>query len=94
MSQKTYEYWEAGRGVSARNLPGIIRFLGYDLRPASATFGGRIRAAREAEGLSEEALARQLGLDPGTVGAWARGEVRRPYPRIRRVFERYLASLK
>jgi DNA-binding XRE family transcriptional regulator len=55
--------------------------------------GGRIRVAREATGLSEETLARQLGLDPGTLAAWERDEVRRPYPRIRRIFERWLVSV-
>jgi len=32
-----------------RYLAGILRFLGYDPRPEPATFGGRLRAAREAE---------------------------------------------
>jgi len=40
----------------------------------------------------EKALAGRLGLDHGTVGAWERDEVSRPSPRIRRVFERWLAS--
>ena len=31
-----------------------------------------------------------LGLDPGTVAAWERDEIRRPYPLIRAVFEDYL----
>jgi ribosome-binding protein aMBF1 (putative translation factor) len=60
----------------------------------SPAFGGRIRAAREAEGLSERELARTLGLDPGTVGAWEGDQVSRPYPRIRRLFERYLALVE
>jgi transcriptional regulator with XRE-family HTH domain len=85
--------WEKGRVVpDVRFWPKILRFLGYDPRPEPEGFGGRIRAGREAEGLSEEALARRLGLDPGTVGAWEREEVGRPYPRIRRLFERWLAS--
>jgi hypothetical protein len=41
-----------------------------DPRPEAETFGGRLRAARIAGGLSEEVLTRQLGLDPGTVAAW------------------------
>ena len=83
--------WEKGRAEpELRFLPAILRFLGYDPRPEPETFGGQLRAAREADGLSEEALARQLGLDPGTLAAWERDEVRRPYPRIRRVFEGYL----
>jgi transcriptional regulator with XRE-family HTH domain len=85
--------WEKGRAEpELRFLPAILRYLGYDPRPEPATFGGRIRAAREAAGLSERELARRLGLDPGTLAAWERDEVRRPYPRIRRVFEGWLAS--
>jgi len=91
-SQASLANWEMGhRAPEARFLPGILAFLGYDPRPEPATLGGQLRAAREAEGLSEAALARRLGLDPGTVGVWERDEVRRPYPRIRRVFKRYLA---
>jgi DNA-binding XRE family transcriptional regulator len=87
--------WEKGRAEpELRFLPAILVFLGYDPRPEPATFGGRLRAAREAAGLSEEALARKLGLDPGTVAAWERDEVSRPYPRIRAVLERWLASLR
>jgi hypothetical protein len=72
-----------------RFWPAILCFLGYDPRPEQETFGGQLRAASEAEGLSEEALARQLGLDPGTLAAWKRDEVSRPYQRIRQVFVRY-----
>lgn len=86
--------WEKGRvAPDVRFWPAILAYLGYDPRPEPAGFGGRIRAAREAEGLSERELARKLGLDPGTVDAWERDQVRRPYPRIRRVFERWLASV-
>jgi transcriptional regulator with XRE-family HTH domain len=84
--------WEKGRVTpDVRFWPAILAFLGYDPRPEPAGFGGRISAAREAEGLSEEALACKLGLDPGTVGAWEGDQVRRPYRRIRRRFERWLS---
>jgi transcriptional regulator with XRE-family HTH domain len=87
--------WEKGRvAPDVRFWPAILRYLGYDPRPAPAAFGGRLRAAREAEGLSHRELARRLGLDPGTVAAWERDEIRRPYPRIRRVLERWLASVR
>ena len=92
VSHKTYEYWETSRtrAAAVRHWPAILAFLGYDPRPAADTFGARVRAAREAEGLSERELARQLGLDPATVGAWERDAVRRPFPRIRAIFERYM----
>jgi transcriptional regulator with XRE-family HTH domain len=85
--------WERGRAEpEVRFLPGVLRFLRYDPRPAPRTLGERIRATREAEGLSEEALARRLGLDPGTVAVWEREETGRPYPRIRAVFDEWLAA--
>ncbi len=83
--------WEKGRvAPDVRFWQAILRFLGYDPRPEPKTFGGQLRAAREAEGISEETLARRLGLDPGTLAAWEGDQVRRPYPRIRRIFEGYL----
>ena len=83
--------WEKGRvAPDVRFWPAILAFLGYDPRPEPEGFGGRLKRAREDEGLTERELARQLGLDPSTVSAWERGEVRRPYPRFRRIFERYL----
>jgi len=93
-SKASLTNWEKGHAEpELRFLPAILAFLGYDPRPAPATFGARIRAAREAAGFSERELARRLGLDPGTLAAWERDEIRRPYPRIRRVFERWLSSV-
>jgi transcriptional regulator with XRE-family HTH domain len=93
-SQASLANWEKGhRAPEIRFLPSILAFLGYDPRPEPLTFGGRVRAAREGKGLSEQALARRLGLDPSTVCVWERDAVRRPYPHIRQTFERYLASL-
>lgn len=39
------------------------------------TIGSRIRALRDAKGLSQEALAQQLGVRLNTVGRWERDEV-------------------
>jgi transcriptional regulator with XRE-family HTH domain len=89
----TFFHWEKGRvAPDVRFWPAILRYLGHDPRPEPAAFGGRIRAAREAEGLSERELARRLGLAAGTVAVWERGEMGRAYSRIWWVFERYLAA--
>ena len=90
-NQKTYETWEQGKHEpEVRYWPGIIRFLGYDPNPPPETFGERIRASRRRQGLSREQLAERLGLDQTTVEAWERGAVRRPYPRLVRIFREYV----
>ncbi|SMX38693.1 helix-turn-helix domain-containing protein [Maliponia aquimaris] len=38
--------------------------------PESATFGDRVAAAREAAGMSQEELARRLGIKLKTLQAW------------------------
>ncbi len=81
-------------GARARWLPAIIRYLGYDPRPRAALFGDRIRAAREADGLSQRELAAQLQIDPGTVTRWERGELMKPYLSVQRMFEEYVDSTK
>jgi transcriptional regulator with XRE-family HTH domain len=94
-SPLTFFHWEKGRvAPDVRFWPAILAFLRYDPRPEPAAFGGHIRAAREAEGLSERELARRLGLDPDTVAVWGRGEMSPAYSRTWWVFERYLATAR
>jgi len=67
-------HWELGNASPAtRFLPAILRFLGGDPRPLAETFPERLRAVRTARGFSQEALARQLGIDPTTVARWEAG---------------------
>ena len=63
-----------------QHLPRIRAFLGY----VPAAYSGAAEEAvapllayRRALGLSQRDLARQLGVDPGTVSRWEKGE-RRP----------------
>jgi transcriptional regulator with XRE-family HTH domain len=94
-SPLTFFHWEKGRvAPDVRFWPKTLAFLRYDPRSEPAAFGGQIRAAREAEGLSERELARRLGLDPDTVAVWERGEMRPGYSRTWWVVERWLASLE
>ena len=87
----TLENWEQGKyEPEFRFLPAIIHFLGYDPRTEPQSLGERIRATRHEQGISQQELARQLGLDPSTVTAWERGEVCRPFPRFLRLFEEYV----
>jgi transcriptional regulator with XRE-family HTH domain len=71
---KTVTNWERQRTEpEIRFLPAIFRFLGLDPRPLPVTFPERLRVARTALGLSQEAFARRLRIDPGTVARWEAG---------------------
>jgi len=85
--------WERNHTkVSTRFMPQVVAFLGYDPREESGQFGGRIRALRERQGLSQAALAAKLGLNTSTVNAWERGRVRKLFPTVRMRFEEFLAG--
>jgi len=86
--------WEMGNtSVATRFLPKVVAFLGYDPREEASTLGERIRMLRERQGLTQKALAEQLGLNDSTVTAWERGRVRKPFPKIRRLFEEYVEGV-
>jgi transcriptional regulator with XRE-family HTH domain len=55
-------------------MPAIIRFLGYNPLPAGNGWGERLLRRRTTLGLSQEASAKRLGLDPSTLARWERGE--------------------
>jgi transcriptional regulator with XRE-family HTH domain len=93
VSVGTVVNWEKNlTRVATRYLPKVVAFLGYDPREESGTLGERIRAQREVQGLSQEALAETLGLNPSTVRAWERAEVRKLFPAVQRRFEEFLAG--
>jgi transcriptional regulator with XRE-family HTH domain len=71
-------------------LAGDHPLLGYDPSPEPQSLGERIRSARRQQGISQRELAQKLGLDPSTVEAWERGEVRKLYPQFLRLFEEYV----
>lgn len=93
VSVSTVCNWEMNRTrVATRYLPKVVTFLGYDPREEPGQLGDRIRMQRERRGLSQAALAEQLGLNASTVTAWERGRVRKLFPKIRRRFEEFLAG--
>lgn len=68
---ETYKNWE--RGVDApmiRYHPKIIEFLGYDPVPEPESVADRVIMARRQLGLTQEALAKALLVDPVTVYRW------------------------
>jgi transcriptional regulator with XRE-family HTH domain len=66
--EETVRLWESGRSRPLpRHYGRIVRFLGYDPAEDGASPGGRLRALRRRLGLTQVEMARQLGVDEGTV---------------------------
>ena len=76
VTESTIWNWEADHSIpQLRFIPGIIAFLGYDpYDTQSGHLGERVLAYRHTHGLSQKELAPRLGIDPGTLGKWERGQ--------------------
>jgi len=84
--------WEANTSSpEIRYMPAIIRFLGYNPLPPANGLGGRLVRQRTTLGLSQKEAARRIGVDPGTLGKWERGE-REPTGKLAARAERFLAA--
>ncbi len=60
--------WEKGRSAIQLDLvPRVLDFLGYDPRPCPRSRGGRLMWLREREGMSQQELARRIGVDPSSL---------------------------
>ena len=66
--------WENNLSEPAfRYIPKIIEFLGYiPFETSAKSIGEKIITYRKLRGLSQKQLARQLGIDPGTLSKWER----------------------
>lgn len=72
---QTVTNWETDRTHPALPwLRGILQFLGHDPRPIPDDIGARLRHHRLGIGRSQAELAGELGVDPGTLSRWERGE--------------------
>jgi len=59
------------------HVPKIVQFLGYDpFGPPPSSFLARLKAARIGAGLTRRQLAAKLGIHPGTLAEWERGEAK------------------
>jgi transcriptional regulator with XRE-family HTH domain len=75
VSPETVYNWEHNRSApSLHHIPKVIEFLGYDPYTIKEGLGESIIQARRALGMTQKELARRLGVDPGTLGKWERGE--------------------
>jgi transcriptional regulator with XRE-family HTH domain len=67
--------WEANTSQpDLKYMPAIIRFLGYNPLPPANCWGERLVRQRATLGLSQKDAAKRLGVDPGTLARWERGE--------------------
>jgi DNA-binding XRE family transcriptional regulator len=56
-------------------LPKIYHFLGYNPLQGDATnLGEKIKQYRIQKGLSLRRLAKEMGIDPGTLSKWEKGQ--------------------
>jgi transcriptional regulator with XRE-family HTH domain len=75
VTKATVHNWETNHSSpSFRDMPAIIRFLGYDPIPASTEWAARLVQARTRLGLSQKESAYRIGVDPSTLARWERGD--------------------
>ena len=84
--------WENNRTMpQVRHIPKIIGFLGYNPLPTARSLSEKLMAARRTLGLSQRAMAKRLGIDPGTLQAWESGR-RCPSKKLQRIIDDFLKS--
>jgi transcriptional regulator with XRE-family HTH domain len=67
--------WEKGYRTPRINYMGkVVQFLGLNPFTEWDTLAQRLLNHRRARGLSQKAFAAQLGVDPGMLARWERGE--------------------
>jgi transcriptional regulator with XRE-family HTH domain len=84
--------WEANTSQpDLRFMPAVIRFLGYNPLPPANTIGEELVRHRTTLGIIQKDAARQIGVDPGTLARWERGE-RAPTGALLRAAMAFLAA--
>lgn len=82
--------WEAGRTEPRiTKMPAVLKFLDSDPLPAAVTLAENLVNRRRMHGITQEGLARRLGVDPGTLARWERGD-RMPSGRFLPLVEAWL----
>jgi DNA-binding transcriptional regulator YiaG len=86
--------WEANKSQpDIAYMPAVIEFLGYNPLPVVERLGAQLVQRRTALGLTQKELAKRLGVDPGTLARWERGE-REPAGRFAESVKRLLDAAK
>lgn len=81
--------WEKNRTCPGfREMPAVLRFLGYDPFPAAQTLDERLLRYRWTHGLSQRKMAELLHLDPCTLSKLERS--RPTYRSVRKHVEAFL----
>jgi DNA-binding transcriptional regulator YiaG len=72
----TVRCWEKKRNCpSLPFLPKIEAFLGYvPWEGPLRNLGDKIARARKWQGITQEVLAMEIGVDPGTLAKWEKGK--------------------
>jgi transcriptional regulator with XRE-family HTH domain len=86
--------WEKNRGGPELHfIPRIIKFLGYEPPlPQPGTLGERIKHYRYLRGITQEDLAKEIGIDPGTLSRLERNRGR-CLPSVLRKIKAFLDGL-
>jgi DNA-binding transcriptional regulator YiaG len=73
----TLQGWEEGRrNPTPRNMPAVIRFLGYAPFDHGETLGDRLKFERKLRGLTRPMHAAQLGVHTTTLWRWEKRTLR------------------
>jgi transcriptional regulator with XRE-family HTH domain len=73
-SEHTVWNWEHGATPVPSSFPSIITFLGREPWPEPVSLRDKLLAARRRRGLTAEATAALLGVDPSTYWRWECGQ--------------------
>jgi transcriptional regulator with XRE-family HTH domain len=92
VDEATVTNWELNRTSPALHfLPGITDLIGYLPWAAGSSIGERLLAYRRDRGITQEVMARRLGVDPVTLSRWERG-LRVPAGRHDRLVQAFLKT--
>lgn len=73
------------REPEGKFAPRVFGLLGWDPRPPAVTICDRLKRLREGIGLSQRAMAKRLGINPGTLVRWETGKREPTGERLKKV---------